>query len=96
MQQDHEFQNKLGELATQIDRLPTQERDRLQKLLDETKQRHSRLRGMVSQLQESLDHLRLSVKYLVFDLEATRRENAYLRKMLRNAPEEGHEQEGAD
>ena len=25
---------------------------------------------------------RLSVKYLVFDLEATRRENAYLRRML--------------
>ena len=28
------------------------------------------------------DFLRLSIKYLLFDLEATRRENAYLRKML--------------
>lgn len=96
MQQDHEFQARLGELSSQIDRLPVEERARLQKLLDETKQRHTRLRGMVTQLQESLDHLRLSVKYLVFDLEATRRENAYLRKMLREAPEEGQEQEGAD
>ncbi|MHC4976184.1 MAG: transcriptional regulator [Planctomycetota bacterium] len=96
MQQDHEFQAKLGELSSQIDRLPLEERERLQKLLDETKTRHTRLRGMVTQLQESLDHLRLSVKYLVFDLEATRRENAYLRKMLRDTPEEGHEQEGAD
>jgi hypothetical protein len=26
--------------------------------------------------------LRLSVKYLVFDLEATRRENAYLRRII--------------
>ena len=33
-------------------------------------------------LQESLDYLRLSVKYLVFDLEATRRENAYLRRLV--------------
>ena len=96
MQQDQEFQAKLGELATQIDQLPKEERDRLQYLLDETKQRHTRLRGMVTQLQESLDHLRLSVKYLVFDLEATRRENAYLRKMLHETPEDGFEQEGAD
>jgi len=31
---------------------------------------------------DSLDHLRLQVKYLVFDLEATKRENKYLRQML--------------
>ena len=36
----------------------------------------------MTDLQESLDYLRLSIKYLVFDLEATRRENSYLRKML--------------
>ena len=44
--------------------------------------RHERLRATVSSLQESLDYLRLSIKYLVFDLEATRRDNGYLRKML--------------
>jgi hypothetical protein len=36
----------------------------------------------VSSLQESIDFLRLSIKYLLFDLEATKRENAQLRKML--------------
>jgi hypothetical protein len=35
-------------------------------------------------LEETLDYLRLQVKYLVFDLEATRRENMYLRRMLEN------------
>lgn len=30
----------------------------------------------------SLDHLRLQIKYILFDLEATRRENRYLRQML--------------
>ena len=37
-----------------------------------------------------LDYLRLRVKYLTFDLEATRRENGYLRRMLerRNNPEQ--------
>jgi hypothetical protein len=33
-------------------------------------------------VEESLDHLRLQMKYLLFDLEATRRENRYLRQML--------------
>ena len=35
-------------------------------------------------VEESLDYLRLQVKYLLFDLEATRRENRYLRQMLEN------------
>ena len=38
------------------------------------------MRQTIGELQESLDYLRLSVKYLVFDLEATRRENDYLRR----------------
>jgi len=33
-------------------------------------------------IAEYLAELRLKVKYLVFDLEATRRENRYLRQML--------------
>jgi hypothetical protein len=33
-------------------------------------------------MQESLDYLRVCIKYQLFDLEATRRENKYLREML--------------
>jgi hypothetical protein len=87
---EHDFQNKLAELMTEISTLPITERQKLQKVATETRQRHERLRQQVSSLQESLDYLRLSIKYLVFDLEATRRENGYLRKML----EETHEGEG--
>jgi hypothetical protein len=79
---EQDFQNKLGELMGEISTLPPSERQKLEKLADETRQRHERLRQTVSSLQESLDYLRLSIKYLVFDLEATRRENNYLRKML--------------
>jgi chromosome segregation ATPase len=80
-----EFQSKLAELMTEITTLPPSERRKLEKLDDETRQRHERLRRTVGSLQESLDYLRLSIKYLVFDLEATRRENNYLRKMLEEA-----------
>ena len=33
-------------------------------------------------LEDMLDHVRLQAKYVMFDLEATRRENRYLREML--------------
>jgi len=79
---EQEFQSKLAELMVEISTLPHSEREKLQRLADETRARHERLKATVSSLQESLDYLRLSIKYLVFDLEATRRENSYLRKIL--------------
>lgn len=42
----------------------------------------SALRRQLVEMRDALDSLRLSVKYLAFDLEATRRENAMLRKQL--------------
>ena len=79
---EEEFQAKLAELMGEISTLPPAEREKLEQLASETQKRHERLKATVSGLQESLDYLRLSIKYLVFDLEATRRENNYLRKML--------------
>jgi len=37
-------------------------------------------------VEDALDYLRLMLKYLLFDLEATRRENRYLRQMLESRP----------
>jgi len=66
----------------EISILPKAERDKLVALAAKTQERHKKLKKTVHDLQESLDYLRLAIKYLVFDLEATRRENSYLRKML--------------
>jgi len=77
-----EFQSKLTELLAEISTLPPNEREKLEELAEATRKRHEQLKATLGTLQESLDYLRLSVKYLVFDLEATRRENGYLRKML--------------
>lgn len=84
---EQDLQTKLAELMGEISTLPVTERAKLEKLAEDTRVRHERLRQTVSSLQESLDYLRLSIKYLVFDLEATRRENGYLRKMLEEATE---------
>jgi hypothetical protein len=79
------FQSKFDELLDRISELPNEQRGRLEYLAEETKRRRDRIRTSVTELQESLDYLRLSVKYLVFDLEATRRENAYLRGLVEQA-----------
>ena len=75
------FQRKMQELLNRIKDMPG-EADPASEASDDRSGRRERIKASVSELQESLDYLRLSVKYLVFDLEATRRENAYLRRML--------------
>ena len=45
--------------------------------------------------EELLEELALQVKYLMFDLEATRRENRYLRQILENRPRPSQD-EGKD
>ncbi len=45
--------------------------------------RHGKSKALnVDAVQDSLEYLRISVKYILFDLEATRRENKYLREIL--------------
>ncbi len=90
---ENDFQTRLSQLLEQIDTLPEQDRPKLAQLASETQARHSRMKKTITELQDSLDHLRLSVKYLVFDLEATRRENKYLRNMIDNS---SGNNEGAD
>lgn len=97
---EQDFQAKLGELIAQINQMPEGDRGDLEKLARETVARHDKMKKTIGDLQESLDYLRLSVKYLVFDLEATRRENDYLRKLVeKQAPgNQDHDDEahGAD
>ncbi len=93
---ENDFQVKLSELIGQIDQLPENERDALQKLAAESKSRHDKVRKTIADLQDSIDYLRLSIKYLVFDLEATRRENAHLRKLLEERTSESGDESGEE
>ncbi len=95
---ENDFQNKLGDLIKQIGGLSPDKQETLTKLAEETTDRHEKMKKTVHDLQESMDYLRLSIKYVLFDLEATRRENAYLRKLLEKQanPTDGMETEGGD
>jgi len=59
--------------------------EKILRLTRKSKDCHEQLQQKLNTLQQSLDYLRLSVKYLIFDLEATRRENTELRKRLNEA-----------
>lgn len=56
-------------------------------LTERVKRNQRQLKEGLDRLQNSLDNLRLVTKYRVFDLEATRRENARLKKLLEDEDE---------
>lgn len=76
------FGKKLNELVNEIGAMPNSQQKKLILLTKKTRETQKQLKKNVHNLQESLDYLRVSIKYLLFDLEATRRENAYLKKLL--------------
>ena len=64
----------LDELNSMINELPSAHRDRLAPVVARVVESTKRRRRILSLVQEALSQLRLDMKYLVFDLEATRRE----------------------
>lgn len=81
------FETRVSELLNEINDLPAGQSKKLLSLAQKTKLRNHKHKQNTNNLQDSFDHLRLAVKYLLFDLEATRRENKYLRKMLEHGEE---------
>lgn len=79
---DEQFEKRIHALIAELGTLPPDEQDKLRILAEQTKRHHDEIAKTMSSLQESIDFLRLSIKYILFDLEATRRENAYLRKLM--------------
>ena len=79
---ERNIEERMCRLIEQLQTLPTEHRDKLEALCRNDSGQRSEIEESVSKLQDSLDYLRLSVKYMVFDLEATRRENVYLRKLV--------------
>ncbi len=47
-------------------------------------------------LQDAIDQLRMQIKYMMFDLEASRREGRYLRQMLEMRPPQARRKDDKD
>jgi nitric oxide reductase activation protein len=81
---EEQFDKKIRELIKETTGLPASEQEKLAPLIESTKKRHQEIKDSFGVVQKSLGDLRICIKYLVFDLEATRRENEELRTMLDN------------
>ncbi len=76
------FEKKLKELVKEIGTVPLPPQKKLISWTKKASIYNKQIRSGANALQESMDYLRVSIKYMLFDLEATRRENAYLKKLL--------------
>ncbi len=64
----------LNELITKVQSLPEEHRSEIKPSLDRVIEYTRRRRRILNLIQEALSQLRLDMKYLMFDLESTRRE----------------------
>ncbi len=74
---------ELAELSELIETLPTEIKDRFRAAMHRAETNLSRRRRILNFIQESLAQLRLDMKYLLFDLEATRKERDEYRRQLK-------------
>lgn len=72
----------LIQLATAIRNLPDEHAQSLAPLVDRVVESTGRRRRILSLVQDALGQLRLDMKYLMFDLEATRRERDVAHRRL--------------
>jgi hypothetical protein len=77
-----EIPAEIVELAATVNELPVEFRKRLEPILNRVVDSTRRRRRILSLVQDALSQLRLDMKYLMFDLEATRRERDDYRQQL--------------
>jgi hypothetical protein len=78
----------IEQLIAAIGDLPAEHREPLQPLLARVLQSSRRRRRILNLVQDALSQLRLDMKYLMFDLEATRRERDEFRRQAESNAEE--------
>ncbi len=70
------FCAKFSDLEKQIEELPADKRQALHNLASDMRQRYKAIRKLIKQLHSDIADIRVMTKYMLFDLEATRRELA--------------------
>ena len=79
---NEELHKDLVDLGSFISALPAEMRSKAEPIFARVVESTKRRRRILTLVQDALGQLRLDMKYLVFDLEATRRERDAYRKLL--------------
>ena len=69
--------DELQELDSAVGRLPFRHQIQIGPLVVHIKERYRQEQRILREIREALADLRLQMKYLIFDLEATRRERDF-------------------
>ena len=77
-----ELPHDLVELRSAVERLPVEIRLQLDPLVLKVVDNTRRRRRILNLVQDALGQLRLDMKYLLFDLEATRRERDQYKRQI--------------
>ena len=80
-----QFKASTSELMGKLDKLPEDVQKSLRPVLEKALESHRRRQQLIAEAMQALVDLRLHMKYLLFDLEATRRENQELKQRLGEA-----------
>ena len=86
--EEPKIEDKLNELLKEFDSAGIPQQQKLASLARQASDNCKKLRKSVDGMQESLDYLRICIKYQLFDLEATRRENKHLKNLLEKKKDE--------
>lgn len=78
----NDIPTEISELVAAVSQLPRGSREAIAPVLGRVIESTRRRRRILTLVQEALGQLRLDMKYLVFDLEATRRERDDYRRQL--------------
>ena len=81
-----EIPNEITQLAAAIALLPPESREKIEPLMNRVVDSTRRRRRILTLVQDALSQLRLDMKYLMFDLEATRRERDDYRRQVDGTP----------
>ncbi len=84
---DQQLPKDMIDLATAIAGLPPEHRACVEPVFQRVAESTRRRRRILNLVQEALSQLRLDMKYLMFDLEATRRERNEYRRCLEGEDE---------
>lgn len=77
-----ELSADMTQLISLVANLPAEHRGEIENVLGRVVESTKRRRRILTLVQEALSQLRLDMKYLVFDLEATRRERDRLKGIV--------------
>lgn len=71
---DARFTKRMNEARRKIESLPPEQQAPLLNLLDETQERHAQMKDSFTRIHDAVADWKVGVQYLLFDLEATKRE----------------------